>query len=216
MSALNSEMFFQTVRVSYRSIYFSAHIVTAVLICIVLPLLLEHNWFNTKKGKALTQWWSRRAINILGLNITQQGEPFKSTSLIVANHISFLDIIVIASSSPVIFLAKSTLRYWPFIGFIANRIGTVFIKRNNKREVLIISKSLTKALKQKQSLVLFPEGTTTPGRTVKKFHPSLFQAAISAGKPVQPVALHYKRNGEVDNIAAYVNNDNFIINLIKQ
>ena len=75
--------------------------------------------------------------------------------------------------------------------------------------------ALTEALKQKQTLVLFPEGTTTKGDRVDKFHPGLFQAAINADKPIQPVALSYKRNGQHDEIAAYIGNDNFIFSLIQ-
>jgi len=208
-------MFYQTIRTSYRGAQFLVHLVIALLICTFLPILLKRDWFRKKTGTAITQWWSKRATNILGVTIIQQGKPFESTSLIVSNHISFLDIIVIASTSPVIFLAKSTLRSWPVIGFIADRIGTIFIQRSNKRMIHTIKKSITTALEQKQSLVLFPEGTTTIGKTVNKFHSGLFQAAINAEKPVQPIALHYQRNGKIDDTAAYVDNDNFIINLIK-
>jgi len=208
-------MLYQTIRVSYRGVHFSSHLVAALITCIILPPLYGRHWFSTKRGKKITQWWFKRTINILGLTIIQKGVPYKSTSLIVANHISFLDIIVIASSSPVTFLAKSTLRYWPVIGFIADRIGTIFIQRNNNRMVYGLTKSLTKALKQKKSIALFPEGTTTSGQIVKKFHSSLFQSTINAGKPVQPIALYYQRNGKLDVTAAYIDNDIFIINLVK-
>lgn len=208
-------MFYPVVRTLYRGTHFSIHLFTATLICSILPILFKQDWFNKEQGKATIQWWSKRAASILGLTIFQRGKPFSSTSLIVANHISFLDIIVIGSTSPVVFLSKSSLRHWPVFGFIAYKIGTIFIQRNNKKVLHTITRSLTKALKQKQTLVLFPEGTTTTGRMVNKFHSSLFQAAINAGKPVHPVALRYKRNGCLDDTATYTSNDNFIINLVR-
>lgn len=186
-----------------------------MLICIFLPLVLQRDWFTKKEGQTIIQWWHQRTLRILGLTVVQRGKPFQSTSLVVANHISFLDISVIASLSPVTFLSKSTLRYWPVIGFIAMNIGTVFIQRNNKKAAHKITQSIATALEQRQTLVIFPEGTTTAGNTVNKFHSSLFQAAINTAKPVQPVALRYNRNGKIDTKVAYINKDNFIITLIR-
>ncbi len=203
------------VRASYRAAFFSAHLGTALIIGFILPLIYGRQWFATFKGQRIIQWWAKRASSILGLSISLQGKSCTSTSLIVSNHISFLDIVVIASISPVTFLAKSTLRYWPIIGFIANRFGTIFIKRNSSSVMHNLTKSLTNALQQKQTIAVFPEGTTTNGLSVKRFHPALFQASINANKPVQPIALCYRRNGKVNRSAAYIDNDIFIITLIK-
>lgn len=207
-------MLYRGVRALYRGVTLSLHLAIGIIISLVLPLIYGFNWYSKDKGKKLIQWWSRRATDILGLSITHKGKLNLSTSLFVANHISFLDIIILSSMFPVTFLSKSTIRYWPVFGFIAAGFGVIFIQRNNKRVLNSITNSLTTALKQNRSLVLFPEGTTTIGKTVGKFHPSLFQAAINAGKPVQPVALRYHRNGEFDETAAYIGKDNFIVILI--
>ena len=207
-------MFYKSARLSYRGVNLSIHIVTAIIMCIFLPLLQGRSWYCTKKGKALIQWWSKRTTEILGLTITQKGKHTNVTSLLVSNHISFLDIVILASVFPVTFLSKSTIRYWPVFGFLAYGFGVIFIQRNNKKVLHAVTNSLTTALKQKRSLVLFPEGTTTTGRVVGKFHSSLFQAAINAAKPVQPVALRYHNNGEFDDSASYIGKDNFIITLI--
>ena len=211
---LTRNIFYQSLRVAYRGGYLSIHLVTAVFICLCLPLIQGRNWYSKNKGKALIQWWSKRTTEILGLTITEKGTSINTTSLFVANHISFLDIVILASMFPVTFLSKSTIRYWPVFGFIAYGFGVIFIQRNNKQILHSLTNSLSTALKQKRSLVLFPEGTTTIGLTVDKFHPSLFQAAINAGKPVQPVALRYHSNGEFDNTVAYIGKDNFIFTLI--
>ena len=207
-------MFYKSARLSYRGVKLSIHIVTAIIICICLPLLQGRSWYCNKKGKALIQWWSKRTTEILGITIAQKGKHINSTSLFVSNHISFLDIVILASVFPVTFLSKSTIRYWPVFGFLAYGFGVIFIQRNNKKVLHTVTNSLTTALKQKRSFVLFPEGTTTTGRAVGKFHSSLFQAAINAAKPVQPVALRYHNNGEFDDSSSYIGKDNFIITLI--
>lgn len=187
----------------------------AFLISLAIPVFFGGQWHQNRKGKKLCQWWSVRASNILGLQIIQHGYPEKIPTLFTANHISFLDIIVLAAVTPVKFLSKESLRYWPIIGFISSSIGTVFIKRGDRRVVHKTIHAISTALQQENSLVIFPEGTTTLGASVKKFNTGLFQAAINTRKPIQPVALRYIRNGEPDRIAAYINNDNFIITLIK-
>lgn len=204
-------MFSKGVRLSYRGVHLSMHIVLAILICICLPILQGRSWYCNKKGKMLIQWWSKRATEILGLTITQKGKYVNSTSLFVSNHISFLDIVVLASVFPVTFLSKSTIRYWPVFGFLAHGFGIIFIQRNNKKVLHTVTNSLTTVLKQKRSIVLFPEGTTTTGREVGKFHSSLFQAAINTSRPVQPIALRYHSNGKFDDTVAYIGKDNFII-----
>jgi len=208
-------MIYKAVRTTYRCTHFSIHIITALLICSFVLLVFKRHWFQGERGRNIIQWWHKQATCILGLTITQKGSPFNSTTLTVANHISFLDIMVIASSSPVTFLSKSTLRYWPIIGFVANSVGTLFIERHNKRSLYKTIPLLTQALNQNKSLVIFPEGTTTIGRDVGKFYSSLFQSAINANKPIQPIALRYLKNGNINTTAAYIENDNFILTLIK-
>ena len=206
---------YSLLRVFYRGIAFSIHLFIALLVCSFIPVLYKQQGFNGKQGQAVIKWWCHRTMNILGLTLSRQGKPFDSSGLIVANHISFLDIIVIASTTTGLFLAKSTLQSWPVIGFIANRIGTIFIQRNEPRTLHAIIPTLTSMLQQGIPVIIIPEGTTTAGKTVGKFHSSLYQAAINANKPVLPVAIRYMRNGKPDNIAAYIDNNNFIFSLIK-
>ena len=149
------------------------------------------------------------------MQIIQYGYPQKTTTLFTANHISFLDIIVIASTTPARFLSKQALRHWPIIGFITSSAGTIFIKRGNRQVIHKTIQTISSALEQQHSLVIFPDGTTTLGVNVKKFHNGLFQAAINKHIPVQPIALRYIRDGKPDRIAAYIDKDNFIISLIK-
>jgi len=204
-----------TLRVIYRGIHISIHLGFALMISTLAPVLYGKHWYRKKSGRQIISWWTKRTSIILGLNIIQEGQPSESNSLIAANHVSFLDIIVIASLSPATFLSKSTLRFWPIIGFAAKRSGTIFIQRGSKTTIHRITGTICHALEQQRSIVIFPEGTTTLGNTVKKFHSGLFQSAVNTGTPVQPVALRYIKNGKPDRTAAYIDKDNFIVSLIK-
>ena len=203
------------IRVFYRGILMTIHLVVAYVISLVVPIFLGNNWYQNKKGQKIVNWWLTRTSRIIRLNIYQRGKPSAKNSLIASNHISFLDIIVIASMAEVSFLSKSTLRFWPIIGFTAKRFGTVFIQRNKGGTIKKIIDTIANTLTQNRSMVIFPEGTTTIGKTVNKFHSGLFQAAINANTPVQPVALSYMKDGKLNRTAAYIEQDNFIISLIK-
>jgi len=205
----------KSIRVTKRSVLFFVHLLVATLICFILPLRYGRHWAISDKGQSITQWWSKRANKILGINISQFGYPLTPNCLVSANHISFLDIIVIGSTSPVIFLAKSSLQYWPVVGWIAISINTIFLQRSNKKIIFNTIHKISNILEQGQSCVIFPEGITTIGDNVLKFHSGLFQSAINSKKPVQPVALRYQKNGDIDRTAAYIENDNFIMTLVK-
>lgn len=202
-------------RVFIRSILFLFHLFTAVAICIYLPFLDGKDWAQGNKGKRLLCWWSQRTVKILGLRIYIKNSLPSPGCLIVSNHISFLDIIVLSANQPVTFLSKSSLRYWPVIGFIARQIGTLFISRGKTRSISKTNKDISTALNKKQTLAIFPEGTTTVGTSVYKFHSGIFQAAINTGAVVQPIAIQYIKNGKIDRTAAYIDTDNFIFSLLK-
>jgi len=208
-------MLYIPLRIIYKGSHFTFHIFIAFVISFFAPVFFGSQWHQTRKGKKTCQWWSIRATTILCLHIKQFGNPLQTTTLFTANHISFLDIIALAAVTPVKFLSKATLRYWPVIGFISSSIGTVFIKRGDRRIIHQTIITISQTLQQENSLVIFPEGTTSLGKNVKKFNTGLFQAAINTNKPIQPVALRYIRNGKPDRIAAYIENDNFILTLIK-
>ena len=113
-------------------------------------------------------------------------------SLLVANHVSWLDIAAIHAAAPhARFVAKAELRRWPLLGWMSHAAGTLFIERAHKRDALRVVHRLAEALRDGDSVVVFPEGTTGDGRTLLPFHGNLLQAAIATGTPVQPVVLRY-------------------------
>ena len=112
-------------------------------------------------------------------------------ALMVANHISWLDIFVINSLEPCRFVAKSDIRGWPLVGWLCAKTGTIFISRGRPRDVRAIYQGLVESIKAGDRIAFFPEGTTAAQGTLLPFHPNLFEAAIDAGVPVQPYALRY-------------------------
>lgn len=143
------------------------------------------------RRERLKQSWSRKLLSILGIQLRIHGHLQPGT-LLVANHISWIDIFVINATMPTCFVSKTEVRGWPAIGWLAEKTGTLFIERGRRQHVQHIAHAMAKRLDTGQSVALFPEGTTTDGSTLLPFHAGLFQPAISAGVRVQPVTIQYK------------------------
>jgi len=136
-------------------------------------------------------WWSARMLAMLGIRLQAEGRPHVGPVLLVANHISWLDILAVNAVQPARFVSKADVRHWPFIGYLVACGGTLFIERERKRDALRVVHQIAGALKAGETVAVFPEGTTSDGRGVLPFHANLLQAAIATGTPVQPVVLRY-------------------------
>jgi 1-acyl-sn-glycerol-3-phosphate acyltransferase len=142
---------------------------------------------------ALIQHWSARCLGILGVTLREAGKPAPAGPLlVVANHISWLDILVINAVLPCRFIAKGEVRHWPLLGRLVAGAGTVFIERARKRDALRVVHEVAQHLRAGERLAVFPEGTTSDGRDVLPFHANLLQAAVVTDTPVQPVGLAYR------------------------
>ena len=125
-------------------------------------------------------------------------------SLLVANHISWVDIFVINALAPSAFISKAEVREWPLIGWLAARNETVFLRRGSRGHARQVNAEIAALLDAGRTVAVFPEGTTTDGSRVLGFHAALLQPALSAGHPVQPVALSYHRpDGSPSRAPAY-------------
>ena len=141
---------------------------------------------------ARIQWWSAKLLRLLGIGLTVQGQPRVGATLLVSNHISWLDIAAIHAAAPhARFVSKSDVRHWPLVGRLVAGAGTLFIERESKRDALRVVHRMAAALAAGDSLVVFPEGTTGTGAVPLPFHANLLQAAIAAEAPVQPVVLRF-------------------------
>jgi len=145
--------------------------------------------------------WSAGLLAILRVQVRmpQQADSRQATlqslsaqpALVVANHISWLDIFVINSLQPCRFVAKADIRHWPVLGWLCAKAGTIFIARGKQREVRRVYQGLVTSLQDGERIAFFPEGTTASQGVLLPFHANLFEAAIESHKPVQPVALRY-------------------------
>lgn len=144
-------------------------------------------------GRRAQRLWCRACCRVLGVRLRGAGYALApGPVLVVANHVSWLDIVCLAASAPVTFLSKSEVRRWPVVGRVATALGTVYIDRGRERAADRARTAIAGALAAGQRVVLFPEGTTSPGDGVRPFRPRLYQAALDAGAPVQPVTLCYR------------------------
>ena len=128
----------------------------------------------------------------LGVGLEVRGiTPSRGPMMLVVNHISWLDILVLHSSVHCRFVAKSDVAHWPLIGRLSTAAGTMYIERESRRDAMRIVHHMTEALLEGDVLAVFPEGTTSDGVNLLPFHANLIQAAVSAHAPVQPVALQF-------------------------
>lgn len=147
------------------------------------------------RQRALVGWWSAKLLRIVGVSTCIEGSPpddCESGAMIAANHVSWIDIFVVSSVRPTRFIAKSEIRDWPIAGWVAERAGTIFIKRERRRDTARINDLVHEALVQGDRVGLFPEGTTTEGDRLLKFHSSLFEPAVVNQARVHPCAIRYE------------------------
>lgn len=140
----------------------------------------------------LKQRWSRQLLVILGIRLDATLAGIEPGSLIVANHISWLDIFAINAARPVAFVSKSEVREWPLIGWLSARTDTVFLRRGSRGHAKIVNAEIDALLIADKDVAIFPEGTTTDGTQLLGFHAALLQPAVETGRPIQPVALSYE------------------------
>ena len=174
----------------FRGCRVCVHLLYGLLLAIIYPCLGQPG------QNRILKYWSRKLLAILNIGILIEGQqPTKAGCLIVANHVSWLDIIVLNAIHPSRFIAKSEVRDWPIIGWLSRSCGTVFIERALRQNAAKVNRRIGQLFEQGISIGLFPEGTTTDGKKVGHFHSALIQPAIDAGIRVQPMALRYQENG---------------------
>jgi 1-acyl-sn-glycerol-3-phosphate acyltransferase len=140
----------------------------------------------------LVREWSRQMLAIMGVTLVVRGTPPAcGPLLLVANHVSWLDILVMDAAHPARFVSKADVKHWPVLGALITGAGTLYIERASRRDAMRVVHQMAAALSEGGLLAVFPEGTTHDGRSLLPFHANLIQAAISAHAPVMPVALRY-------------------------
>lgn len=168
---------------------------------------------SSPRRKREIERWSMQLLGLLHVRLFLHGMPQSYLArplMLVANHVSWLDIFAISAIMSVRFVAKSEVRQWPLVGWLCARAGSLFIERARRRDTARINDAIVDALRAGEIFAVFPEGTTTDGSRVLKFHSSLLEPAIAAGAAVQPVALQFQRpDGTLCVDAAYAGNGSF-------
>lgn len=186
----------------FRGIRVLLHLHFGMLLAVIYPHL------NQAGQRRILKTWSRQLLTILNIGIQIEGQQLargEGGCLIVANHVSWLDIYVLNAIHPSQFIAKSEVRNWPVIGWLSRRCGTIFVERALRQNAPLINRRVSLLLKQGACIGLFPEGTTTDGKQVGHFHSALIQPAIDAGVKVCPMALRYQdKNGQPSSAAAFL------------
>ena len=150
---------------------------------------------SPERRRALMQRWCAKLLAILNIQVQVEGDPpsrGEHAAMIAANHVSFVDIMLISSVCPTRFVAKSEIRAWPLAGWIADRAGTLFIRRDQMRDMARIDARVREVMGEGDCVGLFPEGITTEGDELRKFHSSLFEPAVANNAHVHPVAIRYE------------------------
>lgn len=166
---------------------------TAAIGAAWLPVL---PWLGPRRRAAwaakYTRAYARGTLRILGIRLRVHGRPAPRPAFLAANHLGYLDVMAIAAALPCAFVAKSEIATWPLFGALAAWSGTLFVDRNSRADVLRVNRLIRGRLAEGGTLALFPEGTSTDGRTVAPFRSSLLETPASLGVPVHYAALRYR------------------------
>ena len=173
-------------RASGRLIRLAVHALHCIAVCaFVFPFL------RAPARMRRVGWACAKALRCLGIALQTQGVALPGPVLLVANHVSWLDILAVNAVQPARFVSKADVQSWPVLGWIIACGGTLFIQRERKRDAMRVLHQVADALRAGAVIAVFPEGTTGDARALLPFHANLLQAAITTASVVQPVALHY-------------------------
>jgi 1-acyl-sn-glycerol-3-phosphate acyltransferase len=147
------------------------------------------------KKSEYAQRWSARLLTILAVRIETNGAPERGAApaMIVANHVSWLDILAITALHPVRFVAKSEIRRWPVVGWLCAQGNPLFIERSRRQHIAHVNRAMSEALIRGDTFAVFPEGIISAGDKLLPFHSSLLQPALDSNALLHPVALRYTR-----------------------
>jgi 1-acyl-sn-glycerol-3-phosphate acyltransferase len=168
---------------------------------------------STEQREMRVQAWALQLLALWGIHLKVLGQPVVSgPALIVSNHISWLDILVIHAARYCRFVSKSDIRDWPLVGWLATGAGTLYIERTQRKDALRMVRDMAASMRDGDVVAVFPEGTTSDGRQLLPFHANLIQSAIDAGAPVQPMSLRFvdAKSGAQTLAPCYIGDDTLI------
>ncbi len=200
-----------------RTPLFVLHLVFALPLAVIAlnPLMAKIPIGRLRFDQFMISWWSGTLLRLFGFRIRAFGKPLPGAVMYVANHLSWLDIELMHSQRAISFVAKSEIAKWPVVGYLATRAGTIYHQRGSSDSMASVIGRVVERLQTGEPVGIFPEGGTGAGERVRTFHARIFQAALDADVPVQPVALRYGRGGRQDLSMPFAQGESFVANLLR-
>ncbi|MCR6495122.1 1-acyl-sn-glycerol-3-phosphate acyltransferase [Thermomonas sp. S9] len=198
-------------RYAYRTPLLAWHLLVDLPITLLLIALGRGGWLS----HAMVRWWSGGLLRVFGMRLQREGAPLPGGTLFVANHVSWVDIMVLHSQHMMGFIAKSEIRRWPLVGWITTHAETIFLQRGNGDSLGQVMAEMVQRLRAGRAVAAFPEGGTRDGRALGAFHARIFATAVEANAPVQPVALCYGARCEAQAIVAFAPRESFLGNFLR-
>jgi 1-acyl-sn-glycerol-3-phosphate acyltransferase len=204
-------------RLLYRLPWLLVHLVLFLPLALLasVPPLPRIRIAGRGLDEILQSGWTGLVCRIFGLRISVTGELPKGASLVVANHISWIDIPLLYSLAPMGFVAKAEIARWPVAGFIARFGNSLFHDRGSHDSSRKVKDAMVARLKQGQRVAIFPEGGILPGHGVKPFHARLFAAVAESEAPVQPLMLRYVKEGRHYREIGFLPGEHFLANFFR-
>lgn len=194
---------------------------------LILPLALAEAagrflWLRIRRGSPLEIWdrahWlhaaCRMILSRIGIRADFRGTA-PSQGLVCSNHLTYLDILVYSAAMPCVFVSKREVSRWPLLGFFARAAGTLFIDRQSRGSTEAVARQIRSALHSGVPVLLFPEGTSTDGSTVLRFHPSLLQPAVDLGSEITAAAIGYRVRGGAEREVCWYGDASFVPHLLR-
>jgi 1-acyl-sn-glycerol-3-phosphate acyltransferase len=200
---------------AFRYLYRVPLLAWHALIHLPITLLLIAVGNGGALSHAAVRWWSGGLLRVFGMRLRREGTPLSGGTLFVANHVSWIDIMVLHSQHMMGFIAKSEIRDWPVAGWVTTHAETIFLQRGNGDSLGQVMAEMSQRLRAGRAVAAFPEGGTRNGRELGAFHARIFSAAVDANAPVQPVALCYGAGCEAQAIVAFAPRESFVANLVR-
>ncbi len=156
-------------------------------------------WVTQRSPRRHLHWrvfmfrtWSRGFARILRMRVTVRGPSPSAPYLLVTNHLSYVDIILLASHLGCTFISRHDVASWPIFGHLTTKMGTIYLDRNTRKDLVRVSQAMAAALARGEGVVLFAEGTSTCGNRVQLLKPSLLEIAVQSRQPVHYASLSYR------------------------
>jgi lyso-ornithine lipid O-acyltransferase len=206
-------MLTRSFRLCFRFVWLSAELLLAAFAYFPAVLLRSADCRSRGRARWLQQG-SRRVLRVLNVEIDAQG-LIPTSGLLVCNHLSYLDVLVLGALAPAVFVAKREVKLWPLFGWFASLAGTVFVNRERRSQAGPAAQEIKAVLERGQLIVLFPEGTSSDGKTVLPFKSSLLEPATKANWLLSAGALTYElEEGDVAEEVCYWKDMTFLPHLL--